>query len=76
MARVAPACGMGDDSATPLEPIAAGQRVVVKTPDRREWRGRIVNIRTGEPGRRRIVVRLDTGWETSYPEQLVFPLEE
>ena len=54
------------------ERIVPGARVVVKTPDLREWRGRVVEIRVGESGKGRIVVRLDSGWETSYPESLVF----
>ncbi len=48
-----------------------GQAVVVSTPDRREYRGRLVRLQTDLHGRTVAVVRLDTGWETSYPLHLI-----
>lgn len=48
-----------------------GRRVVVRTPDRREFRGHLVEIQEREDGRRVAIVRLDTGWVTSYPLEIV-----
>ena len=48
-----------------------GDRIVVRTPDRREYRGRLVEIRGSEGGPATAVVRLDTGWITSYPLHMV-----
>ncbi len=50
--------------------IKPGQRVVVKTPDRHQWRGRLVEVKEAD-GRRLAVVRLDTGWVTTYPVAIV-----
>jgi hypothetical protein len=44
-----------------------GERIVIRTPDRREFRGEFVALRDG-----RVVVRLDTGWVTTYPRRMVF----
>jgi len=49
----------------------SGDRIVVRTPDRREYRGRLIEIRPAPSGSDVAVVRLDTGWETSYPVSLV-----
>jgi hypothetical protein len=51
--------------------IGSGDRIVVRTPDRREFRGRLVEIRDAGGGRATAVVRLDTGWVTSYPLDMV-----
>lgn len=48
---------------------AVGERIVVRTPDRREFRGRIVEYRGPDSA----VVRFDTGWVTTYPLRLIFP---
>jgi hypothetical protein len=45
----------------------AGERIVVRTPDQREFRGEYIALRDG-----RVVVRLDTGWVTTYPRRMVF----
>ncbi len=50
-----------------------GERVVVHTPDRREFRGRVTEITTLPGGRPAAVVRLDTGWMTTYPLDLLHP---
>jgi hypothetical protein len=47
--------------------------VVVRTPDRREYRGTLIEIRRLPDGREMAVVRLDTGWLTSYPRHMVHP---
>ena len=44
-----------------------GKPVVVRTPDRREYRGTLIEIR----GEATAVVRLDTGWAVSYPIGMV-----
>jgi hypothetical protein len=44
-----------------------GERIVIRTPDRREFRGEYIALRDG-----RVVVRLDTGWVTTYPRRMVF----
>jgi hypothetical protein len=49
-----------------------GERVVVHTPDRHQWRGRLVGTKE-EGGRRLAVVRLDSGWVTTYPLSMVKP---
>lgn len=48
-----------------------GDRIVVRTPDQREFRGRLIGYR-GQGDRRLAVVRLDTGWETTYPVAMVW----
>ncbi|MGH2449359.1 MAG: hypothetical protein ACRDFS_12255 [Chloroflexota bacterium] len=47
-----------------------GKRIVVRTPDRHEYRGWLVEIRERD-GKREALVRLDTGWETAFPVQMV-----
>ena len=53
--------------------IQVGDRIVVRTPDRREFRGRLMELRARGDGRRLAVVRLDTGWLTTYPAEMVWP---
>jgi hypothetical protein len=53
-----------------------GQRIVVRTPDRREYRGELLEVRTGSGVNATAVVRLDTGWLTSYPMTMVHALED
>ncbi len=48
-----------------------GDPVVVRTPDRREYRGHLLEWREGASGPQRAVVRLDTGWVTTYPVHMV-----
>lgn len=55
-----------DHESVALKP---GDRIVVRTPDRREFRGVLVELREPLSG----VVRLDTGWVTTYPLRLIFP---
>lgn len=55
--------------------LRSGERVVVRTPDRREYRGVLVETRMSATGRREAVVRLDTGWLTAYPLEMVDPLD-
>jgi hypothetical protein len=52
-------------------PYKIGDRVVVRTPDRREYRGIVRGFREIDEGRWLAVVRLDTGWETTYPVEMV-----
>ena len=54
----------------------SGQRVVVRTPDRREWGGVAVAVRTADGAEPAVEVRLDTGWVTTYPLRMVFAAEE
>jgi len=54
--------------------LKIGGRIVVRTPDRREYRGELVEIRVGNGGSKVAVVRLDTGWLTSYPVAMVHPI--
>lgn len=56
--------------------LQAGQRIVVRTPDRREYRGELVELRSRTGEKAVAVVRLDTGWLTSYPVAMVHVLEE
>ncbi len=51
--------------------IEPGQRIVVRTPDQREFRGHLVGYRKIE-SRLVALVRLDTGWETTYPAAMVW----
>jgi hypothetical protein len=44
-----------------------GERIVVRTPDQHEFRGVLVALRDGKA-----VVRLDTGWVTSFPTRMIF----
>lgn len=43
-----------------------GERIVVRTPDRREFRGWMVGRRDSAA-----LVRLDTGWVTAFPLRMV-----
>ncbi len=54
----------------------AGDRIVISTPDRREFRGRLVEIRDRADGKKLAVVRLDTGWLTTYPLDMVHREED
>lgn len=54
-----------------MDTIEPGERIVVRTPDRREFRGRLLEYR-GQEDRLVAVVRLDTGWETTYPAGMVW----
>lgn len=54
-----------------MDTIEPGERVVVRTPDRREFRGRLLAYRQ-QAGQFVAVVRLDTGWETTYPAAMVW----
>ena len=53
--------------------LRAGDRVVVRTPDRRAFRGVLVELRRAAEvsGPEQAVVRLDTGWLTTYPASMV-----
>lgn len=51
--------------------IESGERIVVRTPDHREFRGRLMEYR-GHGSGRAALVRLDTGWETTYPVAMVW----
>jgi hypothetical protein len=59
----------------PLTMLAIGDRVVVRTPDRRSYYGRLLEMRQ-TAGNAQVVVRLDTGWVTAYPAHMVHPLNE
>jgi hypothetical protein len=50
--------------------MAPGDRIVVRTPDRREYCGRLLELRD-TPRNAQALVRLDSGWETSYPVHMV-----
>jgi hypothetical protein len=54
-----------------MDTIEPGQRIVVRTPDQREFRGRLLGYR-GQGDRLLALVRLDTGWETTYPAAMVW----
>lgn len=51
--------------------LRAGDRVVVRTPDRHTYRGVLVELRRSVQGSQNAVVRLDTGWLTTYPADMV-----
>jgi hypothetical protein len=55
--------------------LVKGRRIVVRTPDRREFGGVVAEIRESPGGRRQVVVRLDTGWLTTYPVEMVHDAE-
>jgi len=50
--------------------MQVGQAIVVRTPDRREYRGTLLELRS-QDDRQVAVVRLDTGWVTTYPLRMV-----
>lgn len=56
--------------------LAVGDAIVVRTPDRREYRGSLLEIRGGVAEKPVAVVRLDTGWETTYPLAMVHPIAD
>jgi hypothetical protein len=56
--------------------MQTGDRVVIATPDRREFRGELLELREREDGKKLAVVRLDTGWLTTYPLEMVHPDEK
>lgn len=49
---------------------------MIATPDRREFRGELLELREREDGQKLAVVRLDTGWLTTYPLEMVHPDEK
>lgn len=52
------------------------ERVAIRTPDQREYRGRFLERRRDDQNSREYgVVRLDSGWLTSYPIEMIHPLE-
>ena len=51
------------------------QRIVVRTPDRREYRGWFLELRVRDDGKQVAVVRLDSGWVTTYPVHMVHALQ-
>ena len=57
-------------------PLEVGKRIAVRTPDRREYRGVLVAFRKDVSDRAVAVVRLDTGWLTTYPLEMVHALED
>jgi hypothetical protein len=55
--------------------MAPGDRIVVHTPDGRAYSGRLVEVR--RRGRSpQAVVRLDTGWVTTYPLRMLVPISQ
>jgi hypothetical protein len=54
--------------AAPERRPGPGDRVVVRTQDRRDFRGVFLELRDED----NVVVRLDTGWLTTYPRRMVF----
>lgn len=58
----------GEHSKSTIEP---GERIVIRTPDHREFRGRLMEYR-GRGSGCVALVRLDTGWETTYPTAMVW----
>lgn len=61
---------------TDRPPLDVGTRIAVRTPDRREFRGVLVEFRTDANDRAVAVVRLDTGWLTTYPLAMVHALDD
>jgi hypothetical protein len=55
------------DHVGPENALAPGDRIVIRTPDRREFRGVLTEVRNTTSG----VVRLDTGWVTTFPLALM-----
>jgi len=51
--------------------LPPGSRVVVRTPDRRQYRGVLLAVKMDANGRQVATVRLDTGWETTYPTDMI-----
>lgn len=51
--------------------LTVGDPIVVHTPDRRQYRGVFIGYRAEEAGTPRLLVRLDTGWQTSFPAEMV-----
>jgi hypothetical protein len=52
-------------------PLVPGARIVVRTPDQRAYYGWLLEVREAPPGNDQAVVRLDTGWVTSYPVRMI-----
>ncbi|MGH2441989.1 MAG: hypothetical protein ACRDFX_02350 [Chloroflexota bacterium] len=55
--------------------VKVGDRIVVRTPDQRAFFGELIELRSGEH-RDQGVVRLDTGWVTTYPLSMIHPRDE
>jgi hypothetical protein len=55
--------------------LSPGDRIVVRTPDRRAYFGRLLEVRDSS-GNDQAVVRLDTGWMTSYPVHMVHAVSD
>lgn len=52
-------------------PLQPGERIVVRTPDQREFRGHLLQVSDPSSPRPTALIRLDTGWETRFPLSLV-----
>jgi hypothetical protein len=48
-----------------------GERIVITTKDGHRFGGRLIELRKDSLGRELAVVRLDSGWVTSYPLEMV-----
>jgi hypothetical protein len=52
--------------------VAVGEQVQVRTRDGHVYRGELLEIRYLADGRELGVIRLDTGWVTSYPLTMIW----
>jgi len=53
----------------------SGESVVVITNDGHRFSGRLIEIRRDSHGRDLAVIRLETGWVTTYPLSMVEPTQ-
>ena len=55
--------------------LIGGAQVTVTTSDGHRFEGRLIETRQDRFGRDLAVIRLDSGWITSYPLSMVKPME-
>jgi len=56
--------------------VSVGQNVTVETADGHRFHGRVLELRQDRNGQSVAVLRLDTGWQVSYPVSMTRPVYE
>lgn len=51
--------------------LSPGERIVIATNDNHRFGGRLIEVRKDRLGRELAVVRLDSGWVTTYPLEMI-----
>lgn len=63
--------GPGDERASGSDEPAVGEDVTVQTADGNLFHGQVLSFGVDPGGRRTAMLRLDTGWQVSYPVSML-----